>query len=187
MNKTKLLGLLCGLLLVAPCAAFSQSFGGDASEVADKIARSSVRTIYSNLKKDGIPWKTIRDQYMPSILTKSLRSVQRSYSSETILNDFLPTLLRSYYSEIDAINRENRFTCVEQTFIIKTILPFIRECGVQLGPWKITVSRVVDMVLNVSYPYQVCSSDCRTKVRGEFSSAFNYNFPVSKFSKICPE
>jgi hypothetical protein len=187
MNRKKLLGLLCGLLLAVPSAAFSQFMRGDANEVAEAIARSSVRTIYNNLKADGIPWKTIRDQHMPQILTKSLRTIQRSYSSETILNDFLPTLLRSYYSEIDKINRENRFTCVDSTFIVKTIVPFIQECEVQLGPWKITVTQVVDMVLNVAYPYKVCSTGCKTKVKSEFSSAFNYNFPVTKFSKICSE
>lgn len=189
MKRKKMLGLVCGLLLAVPGAAMSQSFGMgmDAGEVADKIARSSVRTIYNNLRNDGIPWKTIRDQHMPGILTKSLRTVQRGYSSEAILNDFLPTLLRSYYSEIDKINRENRFTCVEQTFIVKTIVPFIKECEMQLGPWRITVTQVVDMVLNIAYPYQVCSTDCRSKVRKEFSSAFSYNFPASRFGKICAE
>ncbi|WP_417915491.1 hypothetical protein [Candidatus Electronema sp. JM] len=189
MKRKKMLGLVCGLLLAVPGAAMSQSFGTgmDAGEVADKIARSSVRTIYTNLRKEGIPWKTIRDQYMPGILTKSLRTVQRGYTSEAILNDFLPTLLRSYYSEIDQINRENHFTCVEQTFIVKTIVPFIKECEMQLGPWRISVTQVVDMVLNVSYPYQVCSTGCRNKVRSEFSSTFSYNFPASRFGKICAE
>lgn len=182
-----MLGLLCGLLLTVPALAFSQSFSRDANEVADAIARSSVRTIYNNLRADGISWKKIRDQHMPKILTKSLRTIQQNYSSEVILNDFLPTLLRSYYSEIDKINRENRITCVDATFIVSTIVPFIRECEVQLGHWRITVTQVVDMVLNISYPYQVCSTDCKNKVKKDFSSAFSYNFPASKFSKICSE
>ncbi|CAK8712637.1 hypothetical protein GCAAIG_01955 [Candidatus Electronema halotolerans] len=185
MNKKELIILLFGLFLVVPSVAYSQT--GDAREVADKLAKASVRTIYKNLKANGIPWKTIRDEHMPKILTRSLRSIQRSYSSDVILNDFLPTLIHSYYDEIDRINQENSVSCMEESFIVSTIVPFIHECEVQLGSWNITITQIVDMVLNISYPYQVCSIDCKSKVRGSFSTAFSYNFPVSKFSKICAE
>lgn len=183
MNKKKLLSLLFGLFLIVPSVACSQS--RDAREVADKLARASVRTVYNNLISNGIPWETIRDEHMPKILTRSLRSMRRDYSSETVMNDFLPTLIRSYYSEIDRINRENRFKCVEHTFIVRTIVPFIQECKIQLGPWNISVSRVVDMVLNISYPYQVCRTNCPSRVQSSFSSAFSFDFPVSRFSRIC--
>ncbi|MCI5157357.1 MAG: hypothetical protein D3906_02770 [Candidatus Electrothrix sp. AUS1_2] len=183
MNKKKLITLFFSVLLVMPSVACSQS--GDAREVADKLAKASVRTIYNSLRKEGIPWEIIRDKHMPKMLSRSLRSIRRDYSSDIIMNDFLPTLIRSYYSEVDKINRENSFTCVEDTFIVRTIVPFIQECKIQLGPWNISVSRVVDMVLNISYPYQVCRGECPSRVQSSFASAFNYDFSVSRFSRIC--
>ena len=103
------------------------------------------------------------------------------------MNDFLPTLLRSYYDEIDKINTENSVSCLDAQFIGITVVPFIQACETQLGPWRITVTQIVDLVLNdISYPYQVCgASSCRTVVQDKFSSSFNYNFPLSRFNKIC--
>jgi hypothetical protein len=186
MKKNKMLGLICGLLLVAPSFSSAQALNRDAREVANSIARTSVRTIYKNLRKEGISWRKIRDRHLPNMLTRALSSIQRGYSSEEILNDFIPTLLRSYYDEIDKINAENSMSCLEAQFISITVVPFIQACETQLGPWRITVTQIVDVVLNdISYPYHICDSSCRSVVKDTFSSSFNYDFPISRFNKIC--
>ncbi|MCI5147615.1 MAG: hypothetical protein D3923_19285 [Candidatus Electrothrix sp. AR3] len=172
---------------VLPGSAFS----GDAEKVADYIARSSVRTIYKNLRAEGISWERIRDQHMPAIMSKSLRSIKRDYSRAVILNEFLPTLVKSYYSEIDKINKENSISCVESRFIVATIVPFIQSCESSLGQWQISTTQVVDVVLNIPYPYQVCTvssgSSCTDTVRDKFSSAFDYDFSSSRFKKVCSD
>lgn len=185
MKKNKTLGLVCGLLLAVPSFASAQAINRDAREVADKIARSSVRTIYKSLRKEGISWRTIRDRHLPKMLTRSLKSIQRGYSSEEILNDFIPTLLRSYYDEIDKINKKNSMSCLDAQFISITVVPFIQACETQLGPWRISVTQIVDVVLNISYPYSICDSSCRSVVKDRFSSSFHYDFPLSRFDRIC--
>lgn len=186
MKKNKMLGLICGLLLAAPCFASAQAINRDAREVADAIARSSVRTIYNSLRKEGISWRTIRDRHLPKMLTRSLKSIQRGYSSREILNNFIPTLLRSYYDEIDKINAENSMSCLEAQFISITVVPFIQACETQLRPWRITVTQIVDVVLDdISYPYRICDSSCRSVVKDTFSSSFNHDFRLDRFDRIC--
>ena len=185
MRKKILFSLLCGVLLVLPGSAFA----GDAAKVADYIARSSVRTIYKNMRAEGIPWRQIRDQYMPGILNRSLRSIKRDYSRAVILDEFLPTLVNSYYSEIDRINREHSISCMEPDFIVTTMVPFIQACQTSLNSWRITVTQVIDVVLDTSYPYQVCKASgarsCSSRIQDEFSSAFDYNAHSSRFNKVC--
>ena len=181
---TLLLCLLGGFLFVLPSVAFSS----DAEKVADYIARSSVRTIYTNMRAESIPWVRIRDQHMPEILSKSLRAIKRDYSRTVILDEFLPTLISSYFSEVDKINQENKITCVDSTFIIATIVPFVQACESQLGQWQISTTQIVDVVLEISYPYEVCTvSACKDKVRDKFSSEFDYNFKSSQFGKVCSD
>jgi hypothetical protein len=185
MRKKIIFSLLFGFLLVLPGSAFA----GDAAKVADYIARSSVRTIYKNMRAEGIPWERIRDRYMPGILKRSLRSIKRDYSRTVILDEFLPTLVNSYYSEIDRINREHSVTCMDSGFIVATMVPFIQACETGLGSWRITVTQVIDVLLDNSYPYQVCRASgrqsCSSRIQDEFSSAFNYSADSSRFNKVC--
>ncbi|CAK8713097.1 hypothetical protein H206_01648 [Candidatus Electrothrix aarhusensis] len=188
-----MLSLLCSFLFVVPGSAFSRynSNSSDAGKVADYIARSSVKTIYKNLSAEGISWRQIRDQYMPAILARSLKSVRATYSSEVILEEFLPTLITSYYSEIDRINKENSIVCVESSFIVSTLVPFIQACETSLGQWRISVEQVADVVLNISYPYQVCKvsreKSCKNKVQDAFADAFDFSFNSSRFKKVCSD
>lgn len=182
----------CCFLFVAPGAAFSRNYNyrsSDASKAADYIARSSVKTIYKNLNAQGIPWEQIRDQYMPNILSKSLRTIRANYSSRVILREFLPTLISSYYSEVDRINKEHHLTCFQSTFIVSTLVPFIQACETSLGQWRISVEQVADVVLNISYPYEVCTvsrgKSCEAEVQSAFADAFNFNFTSSRFNNVC--
>ncbi len=185
MRKKMIFGVLCGILLVLPGSAFAS----DAAKVADYIARSSVRTIYKNMRNEGISWRQIRDQYMPGILNRSLKSINRDYSRAVILHEFLPTLMSSYYSEIDRINRGNSFNCMKPDFIVKTVVPFIETCQTSLNSWRITVTQVIDVVLDTSYPYQVCKASgagsCSSRIQDEFSSAFNYSAHSSRYNNVC--
>lgn len=185
MRKRILFSLLCGMLLVLPGSACA----GDAAKVADYVARSSVRTIYKNMRDEGISWRQIRDQYMPGILNRSLRSINRNYSRAVILHEFLPTLVSSYYSEIDRINREHSINCMEPDFIVTTMVPFIETCQTSLNSWRITVTQVIDVVLDTSYPYQVCKASgaksCNSRIQDEFSSAFNYSAHSSRYNNVC--
>ncbi|XOF34618.1 MAG: hypothetical protein ACL93V_04830 [Candidatus Electrothrix sp. YB6] len=187
MRKKIMFSLLCGIMLILPGSAFA----GDAAKVADYIARSSVRTIYKNMRAEGISWEQIRDQYMPGILNRSLRSIRRDYSRTVILDEFLPTLVNSYYSEIDRINREHSTTCMDSGFIVATMVPFIQACETSLGSWRITVTQVIDVLLDVSYPYQVCKvsegKSCSSRVQEEFTSAFNYNAARRRYRNVCSE
>ncbi len=196
-------GLFCCFLFVVPGSAFSQNRNyssnynsnyrpSDASKAADYIARSAVKTIYKNLYAQGIPWAQIRDQYMPDILAKSLRSVKRNYSSRVILREFLPTLISSYYSEVDRINKEHHLVCFQSEFIVSTLVPFIQACETNLGQWQISVEQVAEVVLNISYPYEVCTvsrgrSSCKNEVQSAFRDAFDFNFTSSRFNNVCSD
>jgi hypothetical protein len=189
-----MLALFCCFLFIAPGAVFSQNYtysSTDASKAADYVARSSVKTIYKNLYASGIPWEQIRDQYMPNILSKSLRSIKRNYSSQVILHEFLPTLINSYYSEVDRINKEHQNDCFQSSFIVNTLVPFIQTCETSLGQWQISVEQVADVVLNMSYPYEVCTvsrgNSCKTEVQSAFTDAFNFNLKPSKFNNVCSD
>ncbi|MCI5222587.1 MAG: hypothetical protein D3924_07945 [Candidatus Electrothrix sp. AR4] len=190
--RNKILLFMLALLFIVPGSAFSSS--ADARKAADFIARSSVKTIYKNLRAEGISWERIRDRHMPAILSRSLRSIRSNYSRRVILDDFLPTLINSYYSEIDRINGNHSVTCVESNFIVSTLVPFVEACEVQLGPWQISVEQVVDVLLDISYPYQVCSvsggsntQPCKNTVQNAFANTFNVDYGTSRFKKVCSD
>lgn len=188
--------LFCFFLFIGPGSAYSSRYNNtsyntsDASKAADYIARSAVKTIYKSLYAEGIPWEQIRDQYMPNILSKSLRSIRSNYSSRVILREFLPTLIQSYYSEVDRINKEHHMVCFQSSFVVSTLVPFIKACETSLGQWHISVEQVADVVLEISYPYEICTShgrSCKAEVQSAFADTFNLNFRSSRFNNVCSD
>jgi hypothetical protein len=181
-------------LLVAGCALVTLPGGAlaqrrDARSSAEFTARTSVQTIYENLKNAGYDWPYIRDEKMPDILVRSVEAVRKetsTYDRSLILGTWIPTYINTFYDEIDKLNAEHDVHCVDVTFIETTFVPFVQAC-VKAFDGKFTVHEIAVPILQTKFTYTVCEKDpCARRVAKQYNDAFPRDHEdESDFANLC--
>jgi hypothetical protein len=174
-------------LIASPGEVFAQR--SDARSSAEFTARTSVQTIYENLKKAGYEWPYIRDEKMPEILIRSVDAVREQtskYDRSLILGTWIPTYIRTFYDEIDKINAQHEVKCMDVTFIEVTFVPFVTAC-VQAFDGKYTVQEIAGPILETEFTFTVCDGDsCPPRIVKQYNSAFPRDpRKSSDFMNVC--
>jgi hypothetical protein len=113
MRISVLTSSLLLLVLLAAHHVPAEAYRMDAEASAQFVARSGVRTAYENLKRHGMSWKYIRDSKLPAMLDRVILGLQDRYSDEVLTDTYIPAFTEAFYQEVDKINRENSYDCVE--------------------------------------------------------------------------
>lgn len=174
-------------LMASPGEASAQR--GDARSSAEFTARTSVQTIYENLRKAGYDWPYIRDEKMPDILIRSVDAVRKetdAYDRSLILGTWIPTYIRTFYDEIDKLNAEHDVKCMDVTFIEVTFVPFVSAC-VKAFDGKFTAMEITGPILETHYTFTVCERDrCATRLVKQYNDEFpKHSRKESDFVTLC--
>jgi hypothetical protein len=105
----------------------------DAEASAQYIASSGVRTAYENLRRNGMSWQDIRDHKLPAMLDRVILGLQDRYSSRVLTDVYIPAFTEAFYDEVNKINRENRFYCVEPKTLNLYAEVIIASCRLHLS------------------------------------------------------
>jgi hypothetical protein len=175
------------ILMAVAAPAHAQKL--DAIHAADFAARTAVQTIYHNLVTNGYEWRWIRDEKMPEILIRSVSAIKReagTMDKSLILNTFIPTYITSFYDEIDRINQQHQEQCVDVTFVVRTLVPFFKECSVQLSGVG-TLTEIAVPVLQAEFTFRICQTlqACEESLSDKYFIVFGERLEPDRFYKIC--
>jgi hypothetical protein len=184
--------LAVGLAVIGSAALLTPSAHAqkaDAVRAADFAARTAVQTIYHNLITNGYEWKWIRDEKMPDILIRAVTAIKQEAGSmdhKLILESFIPTYVSSFYDEIDRINEQHQERCINVTFVVRTLIPFFKECSVQLTDVG-TLTEIVVPVLKTEYTIRVCETlaACQEALSDKYFIVFNEKIEPDRFYNVC--
>jgi hypothetical protein len=176
---------LSAAVLVAPARAQKH----DAVRAADFAARTAVQTIYHNLITNGYEWRWIRDEKLPEILIRAVSAIKREAATmdkSLVLGSFIPTYVTSFYDEIDRLNAQNQERCVDVTFVVRTLIPFFKECSSQLSEIG-TLTEIVVPVLQAEFTFRICETlqACQEALSDKYFIVFNERLEPDRFYKIC--
>jgi hypothetical protein len=188
MLTTRLRALGLTFVLCAAVPAAAQDVRLDAIRSADFAARTAVQTVYHNLKAAGYEWRWIRDEKMPEILVRAVQAIRRESAGmgrELVLKTFIPTYITSYYDAIERLNEENQVSCLDATYIGRTLVPFLLEVRDQLE--GVALPELVAVVLEVRYPHTVCQTlaVCQETLSDRYFVVFNERLEPVRFYNVC--
>jgi hypothetical protein len=172
-------------LLAAPVRAQKL----DAIHAADFAARTAVQTIYHNLITAGYEWRWIRDEKMPEILIHAVSAIKREAAKmdkQLVLDTFIPTYITSFYAEIDRLNQEHQETCVDVVFVVRTLVPFLKECSTQLTSVG-SLTEIAGPVLQAEYSFRICQTlqACEQALGDRYFVVFDEKLGPDRFYKVC--
>jgi hypothetical protein len=189
IQRLKTMGLAAALgtaLLLAPPASAQRR---DAQQSAEFSARTAVQTIYHNLRAAGFEWSYIKYEKMPEILVRAVDAIKRetsAYDRGLILGTFVPTYIRTFYDEIEKIDRQHQVRCIDVRFIEITLVPFTNALVRELSG-RFTVVEVVQAVLTADYSFTVCEDRavCTRQLSESFRSELSAAAGQLSFTNVC--
>ena len=192
MTRRTIQALALGVALLGSVAVpipSAEAQKADAVRAADFAARTAVQTIYHNLITNGYEWRWIRDEKMPEILIRAVSAIKREAAGmdrKLVLESFIPTYVSSFYEEIDRINEQHQERCVNVTFVVRTLIPFFKECSVQLSDLG-TVTEIVVPVLKTEFTIRVCETltACQEALSDKYFITFNERIEPDQFYNVC--